>query len=163
VCALDWYHTQEREQFALLSAPLYREAPFKVIVHRDSVLKSPVSLNSLRSGYTLVRTANMSLGKAIDTMVHNGELKAVDWHGAPAEVVSVVWRKKADFALLPADEMPVTMEQQPHYKTEIRLLDTADFPAPQTVNMICSRKVGDALIKQSMLPCQTGFELVITV
>ncbi len=163
LCSIGWFKTQEREQYALFSQPIYQSGPVGALVRQAdrAAVGKHTSLQSLFSDkqMTLGLAKGFSYGEAIDGLVAKLKPRIVDTGPRHQQLLNMLGRGRITYMLASADEiapMAVAASLQPG---DFALVPLSDVPAPEPRYFMCSKKVGAALVEQLNAAIKTEVKL----
>jgi polar amino acid transport system substrate-binding protein len=151
-CSIGWFKTQEREQYALFSLPIYQSGQIGALVRqaeRATVAKH-TSLESLLGDkqVTLGLAKGFSYGDTIDGMVAKIKPRLVDTGPRHQQLLKMLGRGRITYMLASADEIAPMAAAANLPPSDFALVPLSDVPAPEPRYFMCSKKVGAALVEQ---------------
>lgn len=143
ICAVGWFKTTEREQFARFSLPLYHDLPTAVVTRAELTFSPPqptvTQLLSLPNLIPLTKSA-YSYGSHIDQALQEHASAVVTTSGTTAQMLEMVAADKADYFFAAAEEAEVAIAASPTPE-RFKLLAPADLPPGNTRYLMCSLQV----------------------
>ncbi len=162
ICALGWFKTPEREQFARFTLPLYQDLPTVVITRADlaATLTEP-ALTELfrRQDLTLLIKSGYSYGAHIDQALQLDPPPVVTTTGNTAQMIAMIGSGKADYFFAAAEEAAevIAASGSPESYRQVVLVDV---PLGNRRYLMCSRQVRPEEIERlnQAIAARTGRE-----
>ena len=147
VCAAGWFKTEEREEYARFTIPVYQDQPLVVVGRSDnpqiwaSTFKDLISQPNVK----MLAQIDFSFGAEFDGMIEaSGLAVRLAATGAKGNLERIV-RGFADFLLISPEELSVTLDQVFGSKQLVKR-SFRDIPFGNTRHIICSMSVsGDQI------------------
>jgi len=150
ICAVGWFKTPEREQFARFTLPLYQDLPTVVITRADlaATLGEP-TLTALfgRQDLTLLIKSGYSYGSHIDQALQLDPPPFVTTTGNTSQMIAMVGSGKADYFFAAAEEA-VELIAASSTPDKYRQVVLGDVPQGNKRHLMCSRQVQPAEIEK---------------
>ncbi|NDV23742.1 ABC transporter substrate-binding protein [Desulfovibrio sp. JC022] len=150
--SIGWFKTQDREEYAKFSQPIYKNKPIGIFLRkkdykkfsRHKTLKELLEQNKFKTGYI----AGHSMGKYIDTLLdkHSHSVHALS--GTTQQLVRMLHDGSIDFCLLAPIETSKIIQQSSYREDEFYFMSMADITKGNTRHLIFSRNVSDETIEK---------------
>lgn len=148
VCAAGWFKTEEREEYARFTIPVYKDQPLVVVGRSDNRRLWASTFEDLivQPKLKMLARIDFSFGAKIDGMIEDSGLTVrLSATGAKENLERIV-RGYADFLLISPEELSVTLDQV-YGSTQLVTRSFQDIPSGNTRHIICSRSVSEDQIK----------------
>lgn len=147
-CAVGWYKTAEREQFAKFSKPIYRDHPTILLANPGFAGKDGARLADIlgAKGVRVLVKENFSYGPFIDAELHKHPEVQTKSNGSSTQMLQLVSANRVDFMLAAEEEASYLIEQSGLGAGSFRRLKLADIPEGDYRHIMCSKQVSDELI-----------------
>ncbi len=147
-CTFDWYKTIERLRYAKFSEPFAQDSPYVYVTHSAASPPTPLTLSTIKdSGLTMVRVEGYAYGETIDNWIKTGDVKSVTTHGEESDLLIMIMRLRADFALMLDAEVRHLLQRNEKLSNAIRIYELQDHPEPEFTYFLCSQKVDEETMK----------------
>lgn len=150
-CLAGVFRTPERERYALYTRPLYRDQPFHALTRmEDERIKSGASLLETlrRSDLTLEIKKGYSYGRWVDTQIATFKPKMDATTSESEQMLKKLVAGRADYMLVAPQEAEGLIASAGMHPGRFRIVPFADMPPGENRYIMCSRKVGEALIRR---------------
>jgi uncharacterized protein (TIGR02285 family) len=147
-CAVGWFHTPERDEFAKFTQPLYRDHGWMVMVHAGLAVAEGDSLSDVlaRPGLRVLVKDMYSYGAAIDALLQRHKPTLAVSTGTTFQMLQSLGAQSVDLMFVSDEEGRYLMANAISHAGKLRLLRLAHMPKGETRHIMCSRHVPDALI-----------------
>jgi len=150
VCAVGWFRTDEREEYALFTAPVYQDAPLSVLARADNgavlghtSLRDLIGDNTLRLGTKL----GYAFGAEVDAMIRDKNPPRSTVSQDDIGLVRMLLGRRFDYMLSGFDEANALIESFGEAGEDLVAITMADAPPGNTRHLACSASVGAATIE----------------
>lgn len=150
-CAIGWFKTKERDQFALYSQPIYRNKPFVAVTRSDTALQNDSgTLEEVfyNNNHLLLVKSGYSYGAHIDDLL----LKYRPWKISTTVnnrgMLQMILNNRADYLLMAEEEAIDLLFFSGIDKDKFTLVDFSDVPTGIERYIICTKKVGTATMSR---------------
>jgi polar amino acid transport system substrate-binding protein len=151
VCALGWFKTPAREEFAKFTSPIYRDRPQvlllrngdrRVLRHRtvDEIFSDPGLRLGAKLGY--------SYGAKIDADIERLKPVQVTTSQDMVGMLRMLAGERFDYFLSSAEEAPIIIAGFPEAGGKIVTHELNDMPQGNERYLLCSRNTPDQLIER---------------
>lgn len=149
-CAIGWFKTVEREQFAKYTNPIYQDKPtvllarkgFKVDV--NARLKDVLTIKGLR---ILVKN-NYSYGSFVDGMLEALQQQLRHTTAENATMLKMIAADRADFMFLSEEEAIHLLKETEEYAKDVHIIQLSDIPLGEKRYLMCNKLVADETIER---------------
>jgi polar amino acid transport system substrate-binding protein len=157
ICAVGWFKTPAREEFAKFSKPIYRDRPQIALTRRSDVrvlrhrtIKGLLGDNELRMGAKLGYSYGIKIDAEIERLNPTKIITSQDMVG----MLRMMAGGRFDYLLSSAEEAPIMISGVPEADGAIITHELVDMPQGNERYLLCSRNTPDIMIEQ--------FDAVIT-
>lgn len=165
ICAVGWFKTPEREQYARFTLPLYQDKPNSLLTRADVEFSSgspTIEEVFATADLTLLIKNGYSYGEHIDTALQQAPPAIVTTSGGTDQILDMIAAGKADYVVMPGEEAEDAIASS--IKPEVfRLIELRDMPQGDQRFIMCSRQVAfeeiarlDSVITQLTTPDRTA-------
>ena len=143
LCALGWFKTPKREEFASFSLPLYQDLPTVVVTRADITFSPPaLTLAELfkRTDLNLLAQSGYSYGPYVDEALRQHNPASVTTTGNATEMLEMIDSGKADYFFAATEEAneAITANRNPNH---FHLILPRDMPLGNHRYFMCSKQV----------------------
>lgn len=144
VCAAGWFKTEEREEYARFTIPVYQDQPLVVVGRSDNHRLWASTFEDLivQPKLKMLARIDFSFGAKIDGMIEDSGLTVRLSAAGAKENLERIVRGYADFLLISPEELSVTLDQV-YDSTQLAKISFPDIPFGNTRHIICSRSVSE--------------------
>ena len=148
VCAAGWFKTQEREEYARFTKPVYQDQPLVVVGRSDNgrLRASTFEDLILQPKLKMLARIDFSFGSDVDGMIEDSGLTVRLSAAGAKENLERIVRGYADFLLISPEELSVTLDQV-FDSRELAQTSFPDIPFGNTRHIICSMSVSEDQIR----------------
>jgi hypothetical protein len=148
VCAAGWFKTEEREEYARFTIPVYQDQPLVVVGRSDNrrLRASTFEDLILQPKLKMLARIDFSFGAEVDGMIEDSGLTVRLAAAGAKENLERIVRGYADFVLISPEELSVTLDQV-YGSTQLAKITFPDIPFGNTRHIICSRSVSEEQIR----------------
>ena len=148
VCAAGWFKTEEREEYARFTIPVYQDQALVVVGRSDNHRLWASTFEDLivQPKLKMLARIDFSFGAKIDGMIEDSGLTVRLSAAGAKENLERIVRGYADFLLISPEELSVTLDQV-FDSTQLAKISFPDIPFGNTRHIICSRSVSEDQIK----------------
>lgn len=143
LCALGWFKTPDREEFAIFSRPIYQDLPTAVVT-RAGITISPAAptLAELlqRTDLTLLTQSGYSYGAHVDEALRRYRPATVNTTGNATQMLKMIDSGKADYFIVAAEEADEALGISSN-PNNFHLLLPRDMPEGNLRYFMCSKQV----------------------
>ncbi|WP_028100633.1 substrate-binding periplasmic protein [Pseudoduganella violaceinigra] len=146
-CAIGWFQTPERLQFAKFTRPIYRDQGWMVLVHAGLAVDGSETLPELlaRPGLRVMVKDKYSYGPAIDALLAQAKPAIAVSTGTTLQMLQSLGARSVDLIFV-SDEEGHYLLANSISQAGLRLLRLAQMPKGETRHIMCSRHMPDELI-----------------
>ncbi len=147
-CAIGWFKTPEREQFAKFTKAIYRDKPWLVLANSSFALKDGIRLEEALSskGVRVLTKENFSYGPYIDGLLAKTKPNITVSNGTTSQMLQLINAKSVDFMFVSEEEADYLVEQAGLSMKNFRQVRFPDLPAGDKRYIMCSKQVPDEVI-----------------
>lgn len=144
VCAAGWFKTEEREEYARFTIPVYQDQPMVVVGRSDNrrLWASTFEDLIMQPKLKMLARIDFSFGAKIDGMIKDSGLTVRLSADSAQENLERIVRGYADFLLISPEELSVTLDQV-FDSRELTQISFPDIPFGNTRHIICSLSVSE--------------------
>lgn len=149
-CAIGWFKTPERTQFAKFTNPIYRDKPTIILTNTNFEGKDGSKLSDLLTakGVRVLVKENFSYGGFIDGKLESLKPTLVKSNGTPSQMLQLIHAHTADFMFASEEESKYLIEQSGVASNSLKQLKAADMPNGEFRYIMCSNQVPDSVISR---------------
>lgn len=149
-CAIGWFKTPERTQFAKFTNPIYRDKPTIILANPKFEAKDGSKLSDLLTakGVRVLVKENFSYGGFIDGKLESVKPTLVKSNGTPSQMLQLIHAHTADFMFASEEESKYLIEQSGVASNSFKQLKAADMPNGEFRYIMCSNQVPDSVISR---------------
>ncbi|MBA5636885.1 transporter substrate-binding domain-containing protein [Duganella sp. LX20W] len=147
-CAIGWYKTAEREQFAKFTKPLYRDKPTILLANLNFNGKDGEKLGDILAskGVRVLIKEHFSYGPFIDSALEKYKPATTISNGTSTQMLQLVGANSVDFMFVSEEEAQYLVEQSGLGAQKFKLLHMSDMPKGDYRYIMCSKQVPDDVI-----------------
>jgi ABC-type amino acid transport substrate-binding protein len=148
-CAIGWFATPERLQYAKFTRPIYRDRSWVVITNASFAARGIGSLEELarlRDIRVLVKD-NFSYGP-LDTFIRQWQPVMAVSTASTLKMVQSVSKGAVDLMFVAEDEGQYIIRHHGEHDANLRLLQFKDMPRGMERHIMCSKAVPDEVIER---------------
>lgn len=148
VCAAGWFKTEEREEYARFTIPVYQDQPLVVVGRSDNPQLWALTFEDLISqpNVKMLAQIDFSFGAEVDGMIEASGLKVRLAATGAKENLERIVQGFEDFLLISPEELSVTLDQVSGSKQLVKR-SFRDIPFGNTRHIICSKSVSEDQIR----------------
>ncbi len=143
-CAIGWFQTKEREQFAKFTKAIYRDHPFVALAASNVKIAEGQSLEQVladKNTRVLVKEG-FSYGD-IDPVLARAKASILVNSGEVVELMQMIKARRADIMFAAQEEANYLLQNAGFKPTDFRMIKFSDMPSGKTRHIMCSKKVPD--------------------
>lgn len=146
-CAIGWFATAERQQYAKFTKPIYRDRSWVVLTNASFAARNIASLEELarQSDARVLIKDNYSYGGLDDFMKKWQPVTAIST-ASTIKMVQSVSTGIVDLMFVSEDEGNYIVRQLGEQMPKLRLLQFKDMPRGMERHIMCSKNVPDEVI-----------------
>lgn len=148
-CAIGWFATPERQQYAKFTKPIYRDRSWVIITNAGFAARGIGSLEELarlRDIRVLVKD-NFSYGP-LETFIRQWQPVMAVSTASTLKMVQSVSKGVVDLMFVAEDEGQYIIRHHGEHDTNLRLLQFKDMPRGMERHIMCSKAVPDQVIER---------------
>ena len=147
-CAIGWYKTAEREQFAKFTKPIYRDKPTVIIANPKFAPAEHAKLGEILAakGVRVLVKENFSYGPYIDAALDKVKAAQTKSNGTSTQMLQLVNANSVDFMFASEEEASYLVEQSGIGAGNFKQIKMPDVPAGDDRYIMCSKDVSDDVI-----------------
>lgn len=148
-CAVGWFKTQERLQFAKYSLPVYQDKPFVGVTRSDNSLlgeRENLELVFQESRLRLLVKSGYSYGAYIDKNIIRYEPWVITTTADNSEMLHMLRDHRADYCLMTEEEAYELLLYSGVNKANYKIVSFEDIPKGNMRYLICSMMTPDSLL-----------------
>lgn len=147
-CAIGWFKTPEREQFAKFTKAIYRDKPWIVLANKGFAMADGAKLQDVLTtkGVRVLVKEAFSYGPYIDGLLAKIKPTTTVSNGTTTQMLQLINANMVDFMFVSEEEAEYLVEQAGLKMTNFRQLRFPDMPAGDKRYIMCSKHVPDAMI-----------------
>lgn len=147
-CAIGWYKTAEREQFAKFTKPIYRDKPTVIIANPKFAPAENAKLADIlgTKGARVLIKENFSYGPFIDAELAKSKAVQTKSNGSSTQMLQLVNANSVDFMFASEEEASYLVEQSGIGAGNFKQIKAPDVPAGDDRYIMCSKDVSDEII-----------------
>lgn len=150
-CGVGWFKNPEREKFALFSAPIFKDKPQVAIVRKDEArIKDGSKLDEVLTDKSVILLVKdgYSYGAALDEKISKHGANVQKTTGENINMIKMIAAKHADYFILAPEEAESLVQAAGLNMADFKLVTFSDMPEGNLRYIMCSKKVGEAVIKK---------------
>lgn len=147
-CAIGWYKTAEREQFAKFTKPIYRDKPSILLANPNFHGKDGEKLGDIlgSKGVRVLIKEHFSYGPFIDGALEKYKPTTTISNGTSTQMLQLVGANSVDFMFVSEEEAQYLVEQSGLGAQKFKQLHMSDMPKGDYRYIMCSKQVPDDVI-----------------
>jgi len=148
ICSIGWFRTPQREAFALFSLAIYRDEPMTVLTRAtlaEQVVSHASLASLLESPLRLGVVDGFSYGE-LDALLERHQPSRIT--APPSQNVRMLAAERIDYTLVDARELPYILAEADLSNAKLSNMRMPDIPAGQQRYLMCSRRVGEGLMRR---------------
>jgi uncharacterized protein (TIGR02285 family) len=144
-CAIGWFKTPEREQFAKFTKPIYRDKPWMVLANATFAVKDGAKLEDVLSakGVRVLTKDGFSYGPYIDDLLAKTKPHLTVSNGSTSQMLQLINAGSVDFMFVSEEEAEYLVEQAGLSMKNFRQIRFPDMPKGGERYIMCSKNVPD--------------------
>ena len=148
VCAAGWFKTEEREEYARFTIPVYQDQPLVVVGRSDNPQLWASTFEDLISkpNVKMLAPIDFSFGVEVDGMIEASGLTVRPTSTCSKENLERIVQGFEDFLLISPEELSVTLDQV-FGSEQLVKRSFPDIPFGNTRHIICSMSVSEDQIR----------------
>jgi uncharacterized protein (TIGR02285 family) len=142
ICGLGWFKRPEREDFALFSAPIYKDRPSVIVTRKDDArFASPASLQQIFADphRELVVKTGYSYGATIDAWLQHYHPATEASSGSNEAILNMIANDRNDYVIMAAEEADYLLVRDAPLGAVLRVVALSDAPEGEQRYLMCSR------------------------
>ena len=142
VCGLGWFKRPEREEFAVFTAPIYKDRPSVIVARKDDArFTAPVSLQHAFAdpGAKLIVKTGYSYGGAIDAWMLQLKPDAEESAGSNEAILNMIANGRRDYAIMAAEEADYLLTRDAPLGAALHAVELSDAPEGELRFLMCSK------------------------
>lgn len=147
-CAIGWYKTAEREQFAKFTKPIYRDKPTVIIANPKFAAGDNAKLSDILAtkGVRVLVKENFTYGPYIDAALDKVKGAQTKSNGTSTQMLQLVNANSVDFMFASEEEASYLVEQSGIGAGNFKQIKMPDVPVGDDRYIMCSKDVSDDVI-----------------
>ena len=147
-CAIGWYKTAEREQFAKFTKPIYRDKPTVIIANPKFAVGDNAKLGDILAtkGVRVLVKENFTYGPYIDAALDKVKPAQTKSNGTATQMLQLVNAHSVDFMFASEEEASYLVEQSGIGAGNFKQIKMPDVPVGDDRYIMCSKEVSDDVI-----------------
>jgi polar amino acid transport system substrate-binding protein len=141
-CGLGWFKRPEREEFAIFSAPIYKDRPSVIVTRKDDArFAAPSSLQRIFADPSLkllVKTG-YSYGAVIDGWLQAYRPATQESAGANETMLNMIANRRHDYTIMAAEEADYLLQRDAPLGAALHAIALSDAPEGEQRYLMCSR------------------------
>lgn len=150
-CGVGWFKNPDREKFAFFTAAIYKDKPQVAIVRsNDMRLKNGTTLDAAFANkeLRLLVKDGYSYGAALDEKIAKGNPTLIKTIVESVMMINMLKKERGDYYILAPEEAESLVTSAGLKMNEFRLVSFSDMPPGNERYLMCSKKVGENIIKK---------------
>lgn len=147
-CAVGWFKTPEREQFAKFTKPIYRDKPWLVLANVGYSIKDGTKLEQAlkAKGVRVLTKDSFSYGSYLDNLLAKTKPTITVSNGSTSQMLQLINAGSADFMFVSEEEAEYLVKQAGLSMKNFRQIRFPDMPKGGERYIMCSKNVPDDVI-----------------
>ena len=147
-CAVGWFKTPEREQFAKFTKPIYRDKPWLVLANTGYSIKDGTRLEQALSakGVRVLTKDAFSYGPYLDGLLAKTKPNITVSNGSTSQMLQLINAGSVDFMFVSEEEAEYLVKQAGLSMKNFRQIRFPDMPKGGERYIMCSKNVPDDVI-----------------
>lgn len=148
VCAIIWNKNEAYKKFAKLTKPIYQDKTYGIITQRRYKFEPKTDIAELikdRSYRVLVKK-DFSYPKELTNVLNQLPKKVVNT-SKDYNIVTLIAKKKGDFAFIPYDDAKLFIQKH-KYRSRIKFVELSGLNMGQSQYLACSLRVNDSTVQK---------------
>lgn len=140
-CGLGWFKRPEREEFAVFTAPIYKDRPSVIVTRKDDArFAAPASLQQIfaDAGLKLLVKTGYSYGAVIDGWLQQYRPMTQDSAGANEAMLNMIANSRNDYMIMAAEEADYLLERDAPLGAALHAVALGDAPEGEQRYLMCS-------------------------
>lgn len=147
-CAVGWFKTPEREQFAKFTKPIYRDKPWLVLANTKYSVKQGTKLEDALTakGVRVLTKESFSYGQYIDELLAKTKPNITVSNGSTSQMLQLINDGSVDFMFVSEEEAEFLVNQAGLSMKNFRQIRFPDMPNGGERHIMCGKNVPDDVI-----------------
>ena len=150
-CAAGWFKTDARQKYGLYTLPIYQDSSTIALAREDEELivsGQALHVTMKNRQLRLLRKDGYSYGQFIDGHIASCNPRQVITRVGNMSMLKMVYTHRADYFFITVQEAEDLISHSGLPAGKFKLIRFSDMPEGNKRYLICSQKVGDAVIAQ---------------
>lgn len=150
-CGLGWFKRPEREEFAIFTAPIYKDRASVIVARKDdSRFAAPASLQQIFTdpAFRLLIKTGYSYGKVVDDWLQHHHPTSDESAGTNETMLTMIANGRNDYMIMAAEEADYLLERDAPLGAALHTVALSDAPEGEQRYLMCSKSVpADAIAR----------------
>lgn len=141
-CGLGWFKRPEREEFAIFTAPIYKDRPSVIVTRKDDTrFAAPTALQQIFADprFKLLVKTGYSYGAVIDGWLQNLHPTTQESAGTNETMLNMIANGRNDYTIMAAEEADYLLENDAPLGAALHAVALSDAPEGEQRYLMCSR------------------------
>jgi polar amino acid transport system substrate-binding protein len=149
-CAVGWFKTPEREQFAKFTKPIYRDKTMVIIARNDFVIPDNAKLEDIlvKKGVRVSLKANYSYGPIIDDLLKKLKPIEVQSDVEVRQMILLLKANRADIMFAAEEEARYLLGEVGSASQDLHIATPVGMPNGEFRYIVCNKTVSDDVINR---------------
>jgi polar amino acid transport system substrate-binding protein len=150
-CGLGWFKRPEREEYAVFTAPIYKDRPSVIVARKDDArFATPTSLQQIFAdpALKLLVKTGYSYGKVIDDWLQKYHPPSEESAGTNEIMLNMIANGRNDYMVMAAEEADYLLERDAPLGAALHAIALSDAPEGEQRYLMCSKSTpADAIAR----------------
>ncbi len=156
-CALGWFRTTEREQFARFSSVIYQDSPSVGLARGDHpTLGAPMTVQDALANPSLLllMKRGFSYGSYVDGLIESLKPHRHQTVHDNKGMLQMISGKRADYMFIAPEEAEHLFATTSFKKEDFRIIHFTDMPQGNARHLMCTKSTPDSVLQRLNLGLQ---------
>jgi uncharacterized protein (TIGR02285 family) len=150
-CAVGWYKTPEREEFAAYTLPIYVELPTVGVARSDTAIPERIAARELlsRPDIRLLLKQGLNYGDYLTVLIDKmpaGQVQRIS--DEMPILLKMLVARRANLTVLTSEELSTVIKQAGFTESDFKIIRFPDLKKGMSRHIMCSRNVPPEILKK---------------
>lgn len=142
-CAVGFYKTAEREQYAKFTKPYYKSQGLVAIANKSIKKEKFKTFEEFMKNHTILLKENYSYGPEVDGFLQKLKPNKVTTSGEAEQMIQMITQGHGDFMVISREEINYYFNKGSAKKSKLHVMTFPDLPKGLFRYMMCSQSVSN--------------------
>jgi polar amino acid transport system substrate-binding protein len=149
-CAIGFFKTPEREQYAKYTKPIFRDGPTVLIARKEIALQSAGKLEDILAipNLRVLVKGSYSYGPTVDALLIKVKPKLIVADTEVRQMVEMLKADRSDILISTEEEANYLINEADRGRRTLNILSLTGMPAGEYRYILCSKAVADDVIER---------------